>query len=98
MSHAAGPHTRLITIDRHPNGPRLYLHGLRIHHGLTGSVLMAMSLLVPPSPRRRAVRACALAMIAEDGHDFPWRLIDPPLLAAEILGARRGPARPYSPR
>ncbi|MBA2348172.1 MAG: hypothetical protein H0V81_07745 [Solirubrobacterales bacterium] len=80
MTHAARPRTRLIAIDRHPNGPRLYVQGLRIHHGLTGAVLFASSLLARPSRQRRALRACALAMIAEDGHDFPWRLIDPPLL------------------
>ncbi len=83
MSDVAPTRTRFVFIDHHAKGPRLYVRGLRIHHGLTGAVMLATSLLAPPSPRRRALRACALALMAEDGHDFPWPLIDPPLHAIE---------------
>jgi hypothetical protein len=65
----------LVWIDRAPNGPRLYLGGMRIHHGLGGELLTADAL------RRRGRLAMleavvGLALLASDWHDFPFALTD----------------------
>lgn len=57
---------------RHPEGPRLYLKGRRIHHGTAGIFVAAAALLVH-QPRLAAI---GLAMIAHDAGDFPWRDCD----------------------
>lgn len=57
-------------VEHNTNGPRLYVHGLRVHHGLTGSALVAVGLLT----HERALVGCGLALVAHDAHDFPWRL------------------------
>lgn len=58
--------TRLVS---HPNGPRLYLCGRRIHHGSAGCALAVLGAL---AHRRSAWLAGAL-MVAHDARDFPWR-------------------------
>lgn len=45
-----------MRLERHPNGPRLYIHGLRIHHGLTGTILTLLG----------------IALIVDDRKDFPF--------------------------
>lgn len=52
--------------------PRCYVVGLRVHHGLTGVVLLVVGLL---SHRRGAVAIGALLAI-EDMHDWPWSMFD----------------------
>ena len=59
-----------MRIEHHPNGPRLYVHGLRLHHGLTGSVL----LLAGVAGHLRTVTLAGALLVADDLHDFPWRL------------------------
>jgi hypothetical protein len=41
-------------------GPRLYLHGRRIHHGRVGAWLMLFGAL----------------LAGHDHHDFPWPTLD----------------------
>lgn len=53
---------RLVRIDRHPHGPRVYVRGRRLHHGLSGVALTAVGLV----------------LITHDRHDFPWHLHDRP--------------------
>lgn len=68
---------KIVRIDRHPNGPRLYIHGLRVHHGLTGCVAFALSAAIGPHNKLRPLMLlAAAAMVADDAHDFPWHLHD----------------------
>lgn len=53
--------------------PRCYVAGLRVHHGLTGVVLIAAGLL----GRRRGVLALGALLALEDFGDWPWSLFDP---------------------
>ena len=59
----------MLRIDRHPYGPRVYLLGLRIHHGSAGCALALGGLLAGLLP----LLLIAAAMIATDYRDFPWR-------------------------
>jgi hypothetical protein len=59
-------------IVRHPWGPRVYLVGLRVHHGSAGCALALVGL----ARRRLWVAAIAAAMIVHDAGDFPWRDAD----------------------
>lgn len=52
--------------------PRCYVAGLRIHHGLTGLLLLAVGLL---SHRRRVFALGALLAI-EDWRDWPFSMFD----------------------
>lgn len=61
-----------IRIDHHPNGPRLYVAGRRVHHGLAGG-LAALALL-RTNHRRLALGVAAFA--ATDWRDFPFRDCD----------------------
>lgn len=49
-----------MKLIKHPNGPRLYIATLRIHHGLTGVLLTTTG----------------LALLIHDRHDWPFRLKD----------------------
>jgi hypothetical protein len=59
-----------MRIERHNNGPRVYLLGLRLHHGLTGALLCLAGFV----REERHVLVLGLLLIADDAHDFPWRL------------------------
>lgn len=56
-------------IVRHPRGPRVYVVGLRIHHGSAGCALA----LVGVARHQLWLAAIAAAMILHDAGDFPWR-------------------------
>lgn len=58
----------MIRVIGHANGPRLYVLGLRVHHGLTGLLVALTGLL----RGNRAVVVAGLAMMGHDAHD--WRL------------------------
>jgi hypothetical protein len=58
----------MIRIASHPCGPRLYIVGLRVHHGIGGAVLAAGALAV-----HRPRLAVGLALwAATDYRDFPF--------------------------
>lgn len=59
---------RGVAIHRHPQGPRLYVSGQRVHHGASGLAL-AGSLL---AMRKHRLCLAALAIVAHDAHD--WRV------------------------
>jgi hypothetical protein len=59
-------------IVRHPRGPRLYVAGLRVHHGSAGLAVAAAAVAL----RRPSVAAAALVAVAHDRADFPWRDCD----------------------
>jgi hypothetical protein len=60
----------MVRVSLHP--PRCYLAGLRVHHGLTGLVLVAAGLL----SHRRGLFALGAVLVAEDFSDWPWSLFD----------------------
>lgn len=51
---------------------RVYVAGLRVHHGLSGLVLIAAGL----ASGHRGVFAVGAAMVAHDWRDRPFGLID----------------------
>ncbi|MQA76494.1 MAG: hypothetical protein GEU88_19590 [Solirubrobacterales bacterium] len=59
-------------IVHHPWGPRLYLAGLRVHHGSAGCALALAGL------KRHAplLTVAGLVMVLDDLADFPWRDCD----------------------
>ena len=59
-------------VVRHPYGPRLYVAGVRIHHGSAGCALALIGL----ARRNLLLTAIAAAMVADDVGDFPWRDCD----------------------
>lgn len=56
-------------IVRHPHGPRVYVAGLRVHHG-SAALCVAIAATVVRRPR---IAAAALCAVAHDASDFPWR-------------------------
>jgi hypothetical protein len=54
-----------IVVQRHPQGPRVWIAGQRIHHGASGTILGAAALLA----RRRRLGAVLLAWALTDWHD-----------------------------
>lgn len=60
----------MLRIEHHPNGPRVYVLGLRLHHGLTAAVVVVGAL----ATHHHAIAALAGVAMIEDLHDFPWRL------------------------
>jgi hypothetical protein len=62
-----------IRVIRRPRSCRVYVAGLRLHHGATGCAAAAVGLL---SGRRRLF-ALGCLLIAHDWRDRPWRLLDP---------------------
>jgi hypothetical protein len=59
-----------LRVTAHP--PRCYVAGLRVHHGLTGVLLIAAGL----ASRRRGVFALGALLTIEDFGDWPWSLFD----------------------
>lgn len=59
-----------MRIERHANGPRVYLLGLRVHHGLTGCVLI----IIGAARHERRLIELGAALVLHDAPDFPWRL------------------------
>ncbi len=59
-----------MRIERNTNGPRVYVLGLRLHHGLIGAALLALGL----ARSERSLVLAGVALIADDAHDFPWAL------------------------
>lgn len=60
---------------------KLYLGGLRFHHGLTGEALMVLGLvlLVLINTEAGAITTgVGTVLVIHDWHDFPFRLIDRP--------------------
>ena len=56
----------------HPCGPRVYLLGRRVHHGVVGCAALAAAL----ATRRRWLLPLGALLVAHDARDFPWRDID----------------------
>jgi hypothetical protein len=54
---------------RHPYGPRLYLGGVRVHHGAAGLCLLGAGALA----HSRALLALGTALVVHDRRDFPFR-------------------------
>jgi len=59
-------------VVRHPSGPRVYIAGLRVHHGSAGCAL-GLAALIARSPW---LAGAALALVLHDARDFPWRECD----------------------
>ena len=59
-------------VIRHPRGPRVYVAGLRIHHGSAGLAAALVGLAVGSPP----LVIAAVVAVAHDGADFPWRDCD----------------------
>jgi hypothetical protein len=58
-----------MLIVRHPHGPRLYIAGRRLHHGVAGLAVAAICTLF--GHRRLALASAAYG--ATDWRDFPFR-------------------------
>jgi hypothetical protein len=65
----------LIRVIRHEAGPRVYVRGLRVHHGLTGAVMLGCAVLARAAARP-LVCTIAVSLMLHDVHDFPWSLRD----------------------
>lgn len=59
---------RVLHLYRHPNGPRVWILGQRVHHGAVG-VLVALACLVAQVHLGLLV---AVPLVAHDAHD--WRV------------------------
>lgn len=59
-------------VVRHPDGPRVYVAGVRIHHGSAGCALALAAL----ARRDLLLAAAGIALVADDLADFPWRDCD----------------------
>lgn len=62
-----------LSVVRAPGSCRVYIAGLRCHHGLTGLALAVLGLALA---NRRLFLVGCLA-VAHDWKDRPWPLIDP---------------------
>jgi hypothetical protein len=71
-----------IRIVRSPDcGPRNYVLGCRLHHGLVGAAVLAAGV----SLHNPALMLAGAALVAHDRHDFPWR---PERYGGGALGVR----------
>lgn len=61
-----------MRVQRHPGGPRVYVSGFRVHHGLAGCILV----LIGAIRRKRRVVQLGGALVLTDLHDFPWSPLD----------------------
>lgn len=59
----------MIRVEQHPTGPRVYVAGRRLHHGMTALITLAVA-------KNRKVRLVAYAALLHDIRDFPFRDID----------------------
>lgn len=59
---------RIVSVTRHPDGPRVVVFGQRVHHG-AAAVLAAAALA---ASRRTALVPIALAVAAHDAADWRW--------------------------
>lgn len=59
----------MLRIHRHPCGPRLYVAGVRVHHGAAGIGAAAALAAIG----RPALAAVSLIVAAHDWRDFPFR-------------------------
>jgi len=57
---------RPVKVLRPPSGPRVYVLGLRLHHGLSGALLVSMGLI----RRDRRLVGAGLAMVVHDRADY----------------------------
>jgi len=58
---------QIITIQRHPKGPRVWVLNQRVHHGASGILTAAACVAL----RKNKLAAVALLAVAHDAHD--WR-------------------------
>lgn len=63
----------LISVAYRPGSCRLYVAGLRCHHGLSGLAIALIGVLT----RNRALFLVGCLAVAHDWKDYPWPLIDP---------------------
>lgn len=59
---------RLVHVQRHPAGPRLWIAGQRVHHGATGCALMLAALRL--RRHRRGLAVAGLLLVTDDRHDL----------------------------
>ena len=59
---------RVVLVVKHPNGPRVFVVGQRLHHGASGLLAAALLLL----RRRHRLALLALLAVLHDRHD--WRI------------------------
>lgn len=58
----------MIRIVKHERGPRVYLVGLRVHHGTTGIVCMFVGRIM----KYKLLHALGCALVLHDAKDFPF--------------------------
>lgn len=58
----------MIRVAHHTNGPRVYVIGLRLHHGVSGAALAAVAL----AAHRRGLALGFAIWAATDYRDFPF--------------------------
>jgi hypothetical protein len=63
----------IVTVARKPGSVKVYVAGLRLHHGITGIVVAGAGLAL----RRRRMFLLGCAITAHDWRDWPWPIIDP---------------------
>jgi hypothetical protein len=56
---------RVCCVQRHPQGPRVWLLGQRVHHGATACVVAAVAL----AAKRPRIALAVLVAAAHDRHD-----------------------------
>lgn len=62
----------MTRIVGHPCGPRLYVAGLRVHHGAAGCAIALIGL----ARHNTLIAAVGLVMAIDDRADFPFRDCD----------------------
>lgn len=64
----------MLRIAHHANGPRVYVLGMRVHHGTTGVVCACVLRFTGQKHRRvRTFLMCVCACaVWHDRKDFPW--------------------------
>lgn len=60
----------MIRIERHPNGPRVYVFGKRVHHGLAALIALPIVWRFP------LLRTASIAALIHDLPDAPFRDCD----------------------
>ncbi len=65
-----------LRVERHAKGPRVYVLGLRVHHGASGALGLAAAYRLRRRPRAGLLAAISVAAIVDDLHDFPFNPIE----------------------
>lgn len=98
MTRAIRIRRHIVFVERHEDGPRLYVGGQRLHHGATGLALVGLGVLLPKARRGILVGLLAMAHDRRDLRRWLAREVLPELGADALLTSKAAGLMMEKPR